>query len=77
MLLAELRQAERRAVVRLPVVDRLRAGREGRLRAREGAVADLQLDDVLARRLEVLGDGEHVEGGLGGQAAGEGGVGQG
>ena len=41
---------------------------------RERAVADLQFDDVLAAGLELLGDGEDVEGGLGGQAAGERGV---
>ena len=57
----------RRAVLRWPAMPAAR----GVLRAREGAVADLQLDDVLAGRLEPLGDGQHVEGGFGGQAAGE------
>ena len=74
--LAEARQAERRAVVRLAVVDGLDAGLEGVRGAGERAVADLQLDDVLALGLEPLGDGQHVEGGFGGQAAGEGGQGR-
>ena len=38
----------------------------------KGAVADLQGDDILAGGLEFPGDGEDVEGGLGGEAAGEG-----
>ena len=62
---AELRQAERRAVVRLAGADGLdrRPRWPWRVR-RERAVADLQLDDVLAGGLELLGDGQHGEGRL-------------
>ncbi len=49
---AELRQAGRRAVVRLVLLDGVDAGRTRRGRAVERAVADLELDDVLARGLQ-------------------------
>src|SRR5207237_4807832 len=53
------------------LVDGLDSGGERRLRAGERAVADLKLDYVLARGLEPLGDGEHVERGFGIQASGK------
>ena len=59
--LAKRRQAGRRTVVRLVLLDRLLAGRLGRRRALERAVADLELDDVLALRLECLGHGQDGE----------------
>src|SRR5262249_17879795 len=69
--LAKARQAQRGAVVRVLLVDRPDAGQRGVSRSGERAVADLQLDDVLALGLEALGDGEDVKGGLGGEVAGE------
>ncbi len=36
-------------------------------RAGEGAVTDLEFNDILARGLELAGSGQHGEGGLGGQ----------
>src|SRR5204862_7072831 len=62
--LAERGQPRRRAVVSVALLDGLDAGPAGVAGAGEGAVADLQLDDVLARRLEPLGHGEDVEGRL-------------
>ena len=49
---AKLGDTRRRTVVRLVVLDRLHAARACRCRAVERAVADLELDDVLAGRLE-------------------------
>ena len=57
--------------MRRAALDGLDAGGDGVPRAGEGAVADLQFDHVLAGRLETLGDGEDIEGGLGGETAGE------
>ena len=69
--LAELGDARRRAVVRLVVLDRLDAAGSRRCRAVERAVADLQLDDVLACGLQELRDREHGERRLDGQRAGK------
>ena len=66
---AKLRHAGRRAVVRLVVLDRLHAARPRRRRAVERAVADLELDDVLAGRLQRARHREHGESRLDGQRA--------
>ena len=67
--LAERRQAQRGAVVRLVGAGWPRCRPSSALRgARKGAVADLQFDDVLALGLEAAGDGQDVEGGFGRQA---------
>ena len=68
---AELGKARRRAVVRLVVLDGLDAAGARRGRAVERAVADLQLDDVLACGLQRSGDGQHGEGRFDGERAGE------
>ena len=70
---AEGGQAEGGAVVALVFLDGADAGGPGVLGGREGAVADLEFDDVLALRLQPPGDGEDVERGLGGEGAGKGG----
>ena len=46
-------------------------GRDRGGAAREGTVADLKGDDVLAAGLEFLGDGQDVERGFSGQARSE------
>jgi hypothetical protein len=70
--LAELGQAQARAVPGAVLADGPDAGVLGVRRARERAVADLQLDDVLAPRLQRPGDGQDGEGGLRGEVAGPG-----
>src|SRR5262249_40326303 len=67
--LAEGGQPVGGTVVTVAALDGVDAGVDGGAGAGEGAVADLQLDDVLALRLEAFGDGEDVEGGLGDEAA--------
>ncbi len=62
--LAELGKAGRRAVVRLVVLDRVDAGGLRGRRAGERAVADLELDDVLALGLQRPGHAEHGERGF-------------
>jgi len=47
--------------MRRAVRDGLQAGGEGAFRAGEGAVADLQLDHVLAGALEAFGDCKDVK----------------
>ena len=69
--LAELGNARRRAVVRLVVLDRLHAAGPRRRRAVERAVADLELDDVLAGGLQRARHREHGESRLDGQRAGK------
>ena len=59
--LLELRKTGRGAVVRGVALDRPDTRRHGMARGRKGAVADLQLDDVLALRLETPGHGQHVK----------------
>ena len=68
---AKLGDAGRRAIVRLVVLDRLHAAGPCRCRAVERAVADLELDDVLAGRLERARHCEHGESRLDGQRAGK------
>ena len=63
---AKRRKSRRRAVVRGMVLDGPDAGRQGVARAGEGAVADLEFDDVLAAGLQAPGHGEDVEGSFGG-----------
>ncbi len=69
--LAKSQKAQRRSVVRLPTADRLDPSGQGMFCAGKRAVADVQADDILARRLELARDGEHVKRGLGGEATGE------
>src|SRR5690606_27527892 len=68
---AELGEAQRGRVARVPVADRAERRLDGGGRGREGAVADLELDDVLALALEPLGHGQHGEGGLDADGRGE------
>ena len=63
----KLGQAEARAVAGLVLLDRPDAGLLGVRRAGERAVADLQLDHVLAPGLQRPGRRQHGEGGLGRQ----------
>src|SRR5262249_50912508 len=69
--LAKRRQPHGGAVVRLSLVNGLLAGPQCRLRARERTVADLQLDDVFALRLESASHGENIKRRLAGETAGE------
>ncbi len=66
--LAQHGQAGRGAVVRLAVGPGLAAGVDDVARRREVGLADLQVDDAAARRLERLGAREHLEGGFRTQA---------
>ena len=68
---AKLGHARRRAIVRLVVLDRLHAAGPRRRRAVERAVADLELDDVLAGGLQRARHREHGESRLDGQRAGK------
>ena len=69
--LPELHDAERRAVPAVAVADGLHARLDGFRRGRKRAVADLELDDVLARGHETLGDGEDAEGAFDADGRGE------
>src|SRR5437879_1765529 len=64
--LTEIGEAGGGAVMSGVVLDGTDARRQGVLRRGKRAVADLQLDNVLALRLQALGDGEDVKGSLGG-----------
>src|SRR5690606_32026134 len=57
----ELGYSGRRAVMRLVLLDRTNAEGLRARRAVERAVADLELDDILASSLQRLGDAEHGE----------------
>src|SRR5690606_2746770 len=69
--LAKLHDAGRRAVVRLVLLDRADARGPRARRAVEGAVADLELDDILAPRLQGLRDAQNGECRLDRQGASE------
>jgi hypothetical protein len=57
--------------LRLVVLDRLQAARTCRRSAVERAIADLELDDVLALGFELFRQAEHRERGFYGKGAGE------
>src|SRR5262249_4942765 len=75
--LAERGQSQGCAVVGGAVGDGPEACLAGVPGGGKRAVADLQLDDVLGLGLEPFGQGQDVERGFGGQAAGEGAEGEG
>ena len=63
--LAQGGNAGGRAVMRLPITERLRRRLDDVRRSVEVGLADLEVDDALARGLKGLGAGEDFEGGLG------------
>src|SRR5262249_25430139 len=69
--LPELRNAGRRAIVRLVVANRFHAARARAGRAVERAVADLELHDVLALSLQRSGQGQDGESGFDAQGTSE------